>query len=220
MIGVALVVAAVGGTLVGTLLGRHAGTRFDAAASVVAVGAYSIPVFWLGLMMILVFSVTLGWFPSSGMTSPVPPEGWIAQAADVAHHLVLPAGALATVWFGEYVRLSRASVSNVLAEDYITAARGTGYSERNILVKHALRNAMLPITTVFGLQLAALLAGAVLTETVFAWPGLGRLLFDAVLARDMPVIMGAYIAMSVTVVIATLLTDIAYARLDPRVVYR
>lgn len=220
LVGCALVIAAVGGTLAGTFLGRHAGSRFDAAASVVAVGAYSIPVFWLGLMLILVFSVTMGWFPSSGMTSPTPPDGWLAGAIDVAHHMVLPAAALATVWFGEYVRLSRASVANVLAEDYITAARGTGYSERTILVKHALRNAMLPITTVFGLQLASLLAGAVLTETVFAWPGLGRLLFDAVLSRDMPVIMGAYLVMSVAVVVATLVTDLVYARLDPRVVYR
>lgn len=220
LVGTALLIAAITGTIAGTFLGRRVGTKLDSILSVGAIGAYSVPVFWLGLMLILVFAVGLGWFPSSGMTSAIPPATPWGRLLDVLHHLVLPATALATVWFGEYVRLARASVANVLAEEYITAARGTGYSERVLLLRHALRNALLPLVTVFGLQLGTLLAGAVLTETVFAWPGLGRLLFDAVTARDMPLIMGAYLLMSVVVVLATLLTDLMYAKLDPRVAYR
>lgn len=220
LVGTALLIAAITGTIAGTFLGRRVGTKLDSILSVGAIGAYSVPVFWLGLMLILVFAVGLGWFPSSGMTSAIPPATPWGRLLDVLHHLVLPATALATVWFGEYVRLARASVANVLSEEYITAARGTGYSERVLLLRHALRNALLPLVTVFGLQLGTLLAGAVLTETVFAWPGLGRLLFDAVTARDMPLIMGAYLLMSVVVVLATLLTDLMYAKLDPRVAYR
>jgi len=145
-----------------------------------------------------------------------PREG-LGRILDVARHMVLPVIALSTVWLGQYVRLARASVSEVLSEAYVTTARAIGYPERQIMVRFGLRNAMLPIVTVLGLELGLLLSGAVLTETVFAWPGLGRLIYDAILARDMPIIMGAFLIMSFTVMIAALLTDLLYAALDPRV---
>jgi peptide/nickel transport system permease protein len=135
----------------------------------------------------------------------------------VLRHLVLPAITLACVWIGQYVRLARTAVTEVLGEAYITTARAIGFSERRVLLHYALRNALLPVVTVFGLQLGLVLTGAVLTETVFSWPGLGRMIYEAILARDTPVILGAFVAMSVTVAIASLATDLVYAALDPRV---
>jgi peptide/nickel transport system permease protein len=213
----ALALAAVIGTVVGTILARRANTRLDAWLSGLAVGSYSIPVFWFGLMLILMLAIRLGWFPPSGMTTVtgVAP-GW-PRVIDVAYHLVLPTLTLSTVWFGQYVRIARSSVLQVLSEDFVTTARAVGFPERQVLFRHVLPNALLPVVTVLGLQLGLALAGAVLTETVFAWPGLGQLVFDAVLARDTPLIVGAYVVMGVCVVAASLIVDLVYAVLDPRV---
>jgi peptide/nickel transport system permease protein len=168
-------------------------------------------------MLILLFAVHLKWLPSSGMvTIGGPREGW-GRMLDIAWHMVLPVLALSTVWLGQYVRLARASVAEVLSESYVTTARSIGFSERHVLLHHGLRNALLPIVTVLGLELGLLLTGAVLTETVFSWPGLGQLIYKAILARDTPVIMGAFVVMSFTVMLASLVTDLVYAALDPRV---
>jgi peptide/nickel transport system permease protein len=142
--------------------------------------------------------------------------GW-PRVVDVVYHLVLPTLTLSTVWFGQYVRIARSSVLQVLSEDFVTTARAVGFPERQVLFRHVLPNALLPVVTVLGLQLGLALAGAVLTETVFAWPGLGQLVFDAVLARDTPLIVGAYVVMGVCVVAASLIVDLVYAVLDPRV---
>ena len=130
---------------------------------------------------------------------------------------MLPVATLSTVWIGQYIRLARTAVSEVLAESYITTVRAIGFPERRVLLHYALRNALLPVVTVLGLQLGLILTGAVLTETVFSWPGLGRVIYEAILARDTPVIMGAFILMSFTVALASLVTDLLYAALDPRV---
>ena len=129
----------------------------------------------------------------------------------------MPVLSLSAIWLGQYVRLSRASVSETLSEPYVTTARAIGFPESRVMTRFALRNAMLPIVTVLGLELGLLLSGAVLTETVFSWPGLGRLIYEAILSRDTPVIMGAFLIMSFTVMLAALLTDLLYAALDPRV---
>jgi peptide/nickel transport system permease protein len=168
-------------------------------------------------MLILLFAVTLRWLPSSGMSSIAGPREGVGYALDVARHMILPVLALSAVWLGQYVRLARASVSETLAEPYVTTARAIGFPERQVMTRFALRNAMLPIVTVLGLELGLLLSGAVLTETVFSWPGLGRLIYEAILSRDTPVIMGAFLIMSFTVMLAALLTDLLYAILDPRV---
>jgi peptide/nickel transport system permease protein len=212
-----MALAAVVGTLVGTATARRAGTRTDAWVSGVAVGTYSIPVFWLGLMLILFFSLRLGWFPPSGMTNVIGVGPGLARYVDICHHLILPMMALSTVWFGQYVRIARSSVLQVLSEDFVTTARAIGYPERQVLFGHVLRNALLPIVTVLGVQLGLVLGGAVLTETVFAWPGLGQLVYDAVLARDTPLIIGVYVVMGVCVVASSLIVDLVYAILDPRV---
>jgi len=215
--GTSLAIAAIVGTAIGTWISRRPGSALDTAVTTLSISLFSIPVFWLGLMLILLFAVNLRWLPSSGMVTIGGPREGLGRVLDIARHMVLPVIALSTVWLGQYVRLARASVSEVLSEGYVTTARAIGYPERTIMVRYGLRNAMLPIVTVLGLELGLLLSGAVLTETVFAWPGLGRLIYDAILARDMPIIMGAFLIMSFTVMIAALLTDLLYAALDPRV---
>jgi peptide/nickel transport system permease protein len=217
LVGTSLLIAVTLGTLVGTLIARRPGSLIDSTVSALSISLFSIPVFWLGLMLILYFAVELRWLPSSGMGSVGGPrEGW-ARTVDVAMHMILPALTLSTVWIGQYVRLARTSVSEVLAENYIVTARAIGYGEGTVLLHHALRNALLPVVTVLGLQVGLALTGAVLTETVFSWPGLGRLIYEAILARDTPIIMGAFIIMSFTVALASLATDLIYAALDPRV---
>lgn len=215
--GTSLIFASVVGVIVGTLMARRPGSALDTAVTTISISLFSIPVFWFGLMLILLFAVTLRWLPSSGMVSIAAPREGFGYVLDVAKHMVLPVVALSAVWLGQYIRLARASVSETLAEPYVTTARAIGFPERRVMARFALRNAMLPIVTVLGLELGMLLSGAVLTETVFSWPGLGRLIYEAILSRDTPLIMGAFIIMSFTVMLAALVTDLIYAALDPRV---
>ena len=215
--GTALIVASVAGVAIGAIMARRPGSAVDTAVTTLSISLFSIPVFWLGLMLILLFAVNLRWLPSSGMVSISGPREGMGYLLDIGRHLILPALSLSAVWLGQYVRLSRASVSETLAEPYVTTARAIGFPERQVMSRFALRNAMLPIVTVLGLELGLLLSGAVLTETVFSWPGLGRLIYEAILSRDTPVIMGAFLIMSFTVMLAALVTDLVYAALDPRV---
>ena len=217
LVATSLAAAVIIGTVCGALVARRPGGRADTVASALAIGLYSVPVFWIGLMLVLLFGVELRWLPVSGMYDLLGPRDGLGGALNVARHLVLPAVALSTVWIGQYLLLARVSVIQALAEPYITTARAIGFPERTILLRHALRNALLPLVTVLGLQLGLVLTGAVLTETVFSWPGLGRMIYEAILTRDTPVIMGAYVVMSFTVALASLITDIVYAALDPRV---
>jgi peptide/nickel transport system permease protein len=217
LVGTSLGLAVVLGTAMGTWIARRPGSGLDSAISALAVGLFSMPVFWLGLMLVLLFAVELQVLPAMGMASVDGPREGIGRVLDVARHMVLPVLALTAVSLGQYVRLSRSAVAEVMGESYITTVRAIGFPERTVLMRYALRNALLPVVTVLGLQLGLVLTGAVLTESVFSWPGLGRLIYDAILARDTPVIMGAFIVMSVTVALASLVTDLAYAALDPRV---
>lgn len=217
LVGAALLIAVVGGTAIGTLIARRPGSLVDTVVSALSISLFSVPVFWLGLMLILLFAVQLRWLPTSGMTSVDGPRDDVGRLLDIAQHMILPVLTLSTVWIGQYVRLARSAVSEVLAESYITTVRAIGFSEERVLLHYALRNALLPVVTVLGLQLGLALTGAVLTETVFSWPGLGRMIYEAILGRDTPIIMGAFILMSFTVAIASLATDLVYAALDPRV---
>ncbi len=207
------------GIFLGTLLSARAGSRIDISSSVTAVVGYSIPVFWLGIMLILFFSIRLQWFPVSGMFTILGPRTGIPRLLDVGHHLILPVLTLMVASTAQYLRLARTSVLQVLNEDFIMTLKAVGFSRRAVLVKYALRNAALPIVSMLGLQLGIVLTGAVLTETVFSWPGLGRLVYEGIMNRDTPVIMGAFIIMSIAVALASLLTDLVYAALDPRVKY-
>ena len=217
LVGTSLMLSVVLGTAIGAWIARRPGSALDSGVSALAVALFSMPVFWLGLMLVLLFAVRLQWLPAMGMTSVDGPREGAGRLLEIASHMALPVLALMTVSLGQYVRLSRSAVAEVMGEGYITTVRAIGFPERTIMMHYALRNALLPVVTVLGLQLGLLLTGAVLTETVFSWPGLGRLIYDAILARDTPVIMGAFIVMSVTVALASLLTDLVYAALDPRV---
>ncbi len=186
------------------------------AITAVSLAGYSLPEFLIGQILIILFAITLGLFPTGGMYSV---RGEFNTIVDVLWHLALPAVSLAFGGLAIISRLTRASMLESLHQDYIVTARAKGLSERSVLYRHAFRNAMLPVITVISLRLSAMLAGDLLIEVVFSWPGLGRLLFDAMSKRDFPVIQGMFFLISVTVVTVTLFTDIIYARLDPRIRY-
>lgn len=219
LVGVALVLSTIFGIGMGLVAARWPHTGVDTAVTVALLAGYALPVFWLAQMMIFFLALNGGWFPVQGMTNAREQlTGW-PYVVDVAHHLALPAMALAVQQMALVGRLTRSEMVDLLGQPFILAARARGLPQRLVLMSHALRNALLPIVTVIGGRLGFLLAGAVLTETVFAWPGLGRLLLDATQARDYPILMGMLLLTSVMVIVANLLTDIVYAWLDPRITF-
>ena len=205
------------GVFLGVIAAREPNGVLSGVVSVVATVGYAVPVFWTGIMLIILFASVFPIFPVEGMQSVrLRDAGLWVRSVDIAHHLVLPAFTLALIYLAQYARLSRASMLDVLGSDYIRTARAKGASERSVLFKHALRNASLPILTVAGLQFGNLISGALLVETVFNWPGMGRLAFDSILRRDYPTIMGVLFFASAMVVVANLLTDLSYRLADPR----
>jgi peptide/nickel transport system permease protein len=216
----ALLFASLAGVAVGILSARRPFSWVDGLISGGSVVGFSVPVFWLGQLLILLFAVTLGWLPAQGMVSVREnPEGW-ARVRDIGLHLVLPAAALSLRFLAMTARLARASMLEVLGRDYIRTAQAKGASGARVLIGHALPNAVLPVLTLVGYNLGFVLAGSALVETVFGWPGIGRLLYDSVFARDFPVLLGIMIVVSLTVVLANLVTDLLYAYVDPRIRYR
>jgi peptide/nickel transport system permease protein len=213
----AQIISIVLGVFLGVIAARKPNGVMSAFVSVFATIGYAVPVFWTGIMLIILFASAIPIFPVEGMQSvKLRDAPFLTQALDVAHHLVLPAFTLAIIYLAQYARLSRASMLEVLGSDYIRTARAKGSPERTVLFKHALRNAALPILTVAGLQFGNLISGALLVETVFNWPGMGRLAFESILRRDYPTIMGVLFFASAMVVVANILTDISYRWADPR----
>ena len=204
------------GVTLGALVARRPYSAADNINAVLSLVGYSVPVFWLGQLALLVFSLHLGLLPTQGMINVrAGYQGW-AHVQDVALHLVLPMTVLGMRYLAINTRLMRASMIEALGQDYVVAARAKGLREGAVQF-HAFRNAVIPIVTILGTNFGELLSGSVLIEIVFGWPGLGRLTYDAVFARDYPVLMGMFVFISVGVVIANLVTDIAYGALDPRV---
>lgn len=217
LMGTSFVLSSAGGILLGLYTGPRKDSLADRVAVVVSILGYSMPIFFLGLIVLMVFSLQLGWFPTQGMYNiRNPQEGW-GLVKDVAHHLVLPAFTYSAFQFALIFRVTRVKMQQVIKEDYITTARAKGVRESQVVIRHAVPNTLLPIVTILGFNFSWLLAGSVLTETVFAWPGLGRLMFDAVSARDYPLLMGLFVVLSLFVIIVNLLTDIVYRAIDPRV---
>ncbi len=213
----ALIMAIVLGVFLGVLAARKPNGPMSAFVAVFSTIGYAVPVFWTGIMLIILFASVWPIFPVEGMLSvKLRDAGIIVRSLDILHHLALPAFTLAIIYLAQYARLSRASMLEVLGSDYVRTARAKGASERTVLFKHALRNAALPILTVAGLQFGSLISGALLVETVFNWPGMGTLAFDAILRRDYPTIMGVLFIASGIVVVANLLTDLSYRLADPR----
>ena len=205
------------GVFLGVIAARKPTGVMSAFVSVFATIGYAVPVFWTGIMLIILFASVFPVFPVEGMRSiSLRDANILVRLLDIAHHLVLPALTLAIIYLAQYARLSRASMLEVLGSDYIRTAKSKGLSERKVLFKHALRNAALPIITVAGLQFGNLISGALLVETVFNWPGMGRLAFDSILRRDYPTIMGVLFFASALVVLANILTDLCYRIADPR----
>jgi ABC-type dipeptide/oligopeptide/nickel transport system permease component len=201
----AMLVATIVAIPLGIVAAAAAGTRVDHAATTLALVGISVPNFWLGPLLAIVFSVTLGWLPVSG-------RGTLA-------HLVLPAVTLGAPLAAVLARMTRASVIEELRELYVLAARARGVSRAAAVLRHAFRNSLIPIVTVLGLQFGAVLTGAVITETIFAWPGVGRLLIQSISFRDYPLVQGCILLIAITYVTMNLLTDLAYGLLDPRIRY-
>ena len=213
----AMTLAVTLGSFLGVLAARNPEGLFSNLITVLSLVGYSAPVFWTGIMLLIVFSAMIPLFPLSGMYDVRLDASGFALIADVLHHLVLPAFTLGIIFLAQYSRISRASMLDVLGADYVRTARAKGLSERVVLYKHALRNAVLPVVTLAGLQFGSMLSGAVLVETVYNWPGLGQLAFESILRRDHPTILGILFFASGMVVVANLLTDLAYRIIDPRI---
>ncbi|MFO1330174.1 MAG: ABC transporter permease [Rubrivivax sp.] len=213
----ALVSAIVIGTLLGVLASRRPDSIGSGVVTVFSLVGYAMPVFWTGILLVILFGKVWPVMPIAGMRDVrAIGSGPLASMLDVAHHLVLPAATLAIVYLAQYSRLSRASMLEVLGSDYIRTARAKGLSDAVVTFKHALRNALMPIVTIAGLQFGNLISGAVLVETVFSWPGLGTLALDAILGRDYPTLLGVLTFSAILVIVANLLTDLSYRWIDPR----
>ena len=206
------------GVALGVAAARRVNSWIDVAISLFALVAYATPLFWLGLMLIILFTLQLGWLPSAGFSTiggSLPP---VAAAIDVARHMVLPVATLSLFYVATYARLMRATMLEIAEADFIRAARAKGLREWRVTWGHMVRNALLPVVTMLGLHVGALLGGAVVVEVVFSWPGLGLLAFDAVFQRDNTLLLGLLFFCSCLVVAINIAVDMLYAWLDPRVV--
>lgn len=228
---VAMVISCFFGIILGIISATKQYSWFDYLSMVTSLFGVSMPVFWLGLMLMLIFSLTLGWLPMSGrigvgtdieiitnfyVLDAVLARDWQAFK-DTLRHLTLPAVALSTIPLAIIARMTRSSMLEVLRQDYIKTAKAKGLSQAKIVLKHALRNGLIPVITVVGLQFGILMGGAILTETVFAWPGVGKWLFDGVVKRDYMVIQGGTMLVATTFVIVNLIVDVLYAVINPRI---
>ncbi len=221
------------GIPLGLIAALRRGTVADTAVTIVALAGVSFPVFWLGIIFIYIFAVNLGWLPSSGrisVTSAIQDgtgfyvldgilQGRWEFTVDALRHLVMPAVAVGTIPLAIVVRMTRSAMLEVLGQDYIRTSRAKGLAPRTVTLKHALRNAMLPVITIIGLSFGSLLSGAILTETVFSWPGIGRWIYQAIASRDYPIIQGGVLFVALVFVIVNLLVDVSYSLIDPRIQY-
>ncbi|NEW88053.1 MULTISPECIES: ABC transporter permease [Rhodopseudomonas] len=212
-----LVFAVLIGTLLGVISARRPNGLLSHGVTVLSLAGHAAPIFWTGLLLLLLFGSVWPILPVSGMTDVVDRKTGIAYGLDVAKHLVLPSMTLGLVFVAQYSRLARVNMIDVLSADYVRTARAKGLPETVVLVKHALRNTLIPIVTVVGLQFGNLFAGAVLVETVYSWPGMGRLVFDSILRRDYPTLMGVLFFSALMVIAANILTDLVYRLIDPRI---
>jgi len=205
------------GSVLGAIAARRAYSLTDNAISTLGLIFYATPSFFLSLMMILLFSVKLGWLPVGGIKTVASFKTGMAHYLDVARHLVMPTAALSLIYLSFYLRLMRASVLEVADLDYVRTARAKGAGETRLMIHHIMRNALLPVVTLLGLQFSTVLGGAVIVESIFSLPGLGQLAYQAVMQRDMNVLMGIIFLCSIIVVVVNVLTDLVYARLDSRI---
>lgn len=228
-----LLISLIVGVPVGIISASRRNSLLDGITMIGSLVGVSMPIFWLGLLEIMLFAVFLGWLPSGGrlssnikvdvVTNFVLIDSLLTNNmpafVDAVKHILMPAAALGTIPMAIIARMTRSSMLDVLQEDYIRTAKAKGLTERVVLIKHALRNALLPVITIIGIQAGTLLSGAVLTETIFSWPGIGKWVYDAILGRDYPIVQGATLLIAVIFLVTNILVDISYAMLDPRIRY-
>jgi peptide/nickel transport system permease protein len=223
LLGVSTMLAIVIGILLGILVARRRGTFLDNFWVTASLTTFSLPTFFIGIMLIFIFVYALNWFPSFGVVNtdylspPYPP--WWVLLLDRLQHLFLPALTLTVFSYGSFLLLTRATMIETLGEDYILTARAKGLSERVVLMRHAFKNASLPLVTATALQIGTILSGAIITETIFNWAGLGRWLFDAVIYKDFPVMQAMFYIIALCVIIANFASDVIYGIIDPRIKY-
>ncbi len=218
LVGTGTLLATIIGTWLGIVAATRRGSRTDDGLLGFSLFTYSAPEYWIGLILILVFAVAIPIFPAGLQMTPGEQfDSWIAQALDVAQHLVLPATALMLVLLGQYFVIMRSSMVDVLTEDFITVKRATGLPWNQVVRKHAVRNALLPLVTLSAIQFGFVMGGVITIETIFSWPGLGLLEFQAINSKDFPMLQGAFLVFSIAVIIANLIADCLYFFLDPRV---
>jgi peptide/nickel transport system permease protein len=215
--GAAFAFAVAAGVAMGAWAARRVGGWGDSVITVLALTFYATPLFWVGLMLVLLFSVQLQWLPSFGMSTVGANLSGLPAVLDVAKHLLLPALTLGLFYMAIYARLTRASMLEIADQDFVRTARAKGVPEARVQRAHVLRNALLPVITFAGIQAGQLIGGSILVETVFAWPGIGRLAFDALLQRDYQLLLGVFLCTSILVIAFNLITDLLYALVDPRV---
>jgi len=209
----ALVLSTLGGIALGVLSAARRNSPLDRLSALASLFGASMPSFWLGIVLMVIFALGLGWLPASGMYAPYGDGG----VGDLLRHLVLPTVTLAAASLTIIARLTRSTMLEVLGQDYVRTARAKGVRETFVVVRHALRNALIPTVTVVGVQAGYLLGGAVLTETVFAWPGVGTLMVQGILARDFPLVQGCVLVIALGFVLVNLAVDVLYAALDPKI---
>ncbi len=218
MVGLAQILSIVVGILMGVISAWKRGTKVDVIALSFSLITYSVPTFWLGIILIAIFSIGLRLFPTSGMLTPGRTfYNTLSMIRDYASHLFLPVLTLSLVLIGEYALTMRNTLLDVLTEDYMTTAKAKGFDDNYIIKKHAIPNAMLPMITLIAINMGLIIGGTIQVETIFSWPGLGRLMYEALNGRDYPLLQGIFLLITISVILANLIADITYSYLDPRV---
>ncbi len=217
LVGVAAVLSAVFGILIGIVAAWRRRTAADYTATTFTMATYSMPDFWAGMLLLSLFGVTLGWFPTGGLQDPSSDATGLALLADQARHMFLPALTLTIAYLGEYALVMRASLLDTMREDYLTLARAKGLRDIQVRNRHAVPNALLPVVTLAAINFGFILSGAIAVETIFSWPGLGLASYEAIHGPDLPMLQGLFLFFSASVIVFNFLADVLYAFLDPRV---
>jgi peptide/nickel transport system permease protein len=217
LVGVSAVLSAVFGVLIGIVAAWRRGSKTDFAATSATMTFYSMPEFWLGMLLLSLFAVSLGWFPVGGLEDPTSDATGVALLADQAKHMTLPALTLTLAYLGEYALVMRSSLLDTMGEDYLVLARAKGLRDVAVRNRHAVPNALLPVTTLAAINFGLVLSGAITVETIFSWPGLGFASYEAIQGPDLPMLQGLFLVFSASVILFNLLADFLYTSLDPRV---
>jgi peptide/nickel transport system permease protein len=217
LVGISTLLSTIFGVLIGIVAAWNRGRKVDYVSTSATMATYSMPDFWLGMLLLITFSVLLGWFPVGGITDPGSDATGLALLLDQAHHLFLPALTLTLAYLGEYALVMRSSLLDTMREDYLLLARAKGLRDVVVRNRHAVPNAVLPVVTLIAINFGFVLSGAIAVETIFSWPGLGLLTYDALRGPDLPMLQGLFLVFSAAVIFFNLVADLLYAYLDPRV---